>query len=74
MMGSKHRVLFQNADHNINMGVIFNDPDIELYDVYWYIVLAELMETSLERNEGLIEVDHELNTNSCYVELLRNSE
>ena len=74
MMGSKHRVLFQNADHNINMGVIFNDPDIELYDVYWYIVLAELMETSLERNEGLIEVDHELNTNSCYVELHRNGE
>ena len=36
--GSNHRVLFQNADVSINMGVIFNDPDIELYDIYWYLV------------------------------------
>ena len=36
--GSNHRVLFQNADVNINMGVIFNDPDIEMYDIYWYLV------------------------------------
>ena len=72
LMGSNHRVLFQNADDNINMGVIFNDPDIELYDIYWYIVLAELMERSLNRNEGLITVDRKLNTKSCYVELHRN--
>ena len=74
LMGSNHRVLFQNADDNINMGVIFNDPDIELYDIYWYIVLAELMERSLNRNEGLITVDRKLNTKSCYVELHRNGE
>ena len=74
MKGSKHRVLFQNADNNINMGVIFNDPDIELYDIYWYIVLAEMMERSLTKNEGLITVDRELNTKSCYVELHRNGE
>ena len=72
MKGSKHRVLFQNVDDNINMGVIFNDPDIELYDIYWYIVLAEFMERSLDDNEGLITVDQKLNTKSCYVELHRN--
>ena len=38
IVGSNHRVLFQNADVSINMGVIFNDPDIELYDIYWYLV------------------------------------
>ena len=74
MPGSNHRVLFQNADDNINMGVIFNDPDIELYDIYWYIVLAEFMERSLADNEGLITVDQKLNTKSCYVELHRNGE
>ena len=70
----KHRVLFQNADENINMGAIFNDPDIELSDIYWYIALAEMMETSLAKNEGLITVDQKLNTKSCYVELHRNDE
>ena len=74
MKGSKHRVLFQNVDDNINMGVIFTDPDIELYDIYWYIVLAEMMERSLTKNEGLITVDKKLNTKSCYVELHRNGE
>ena len=72
MKGSNHRVLFQNADENINMGIIFNDPDLELSDVYWYYNLAELMEDSLDRKEGLITVDRELNTKSCYVELHRN--
>ena len=74
MKGSKHRVLFQNADDNINMGVVFNDPDLELYDVYWYITLAQLMEKSLARNEGLITIDRKLNTKSCYVELHRDGE
>ena len=74
MKGSKHRVLFQNADENINMGVIFNDPDLELFDVYWYLALAEKMEISLTKNEGLITVDRKLNTMSCYVELHRNGE
>ena len=64
--------MFQNADDNINMGVIFNDPDIELNDIYWYIALAEMMETSLTKNEGLVTVDQKLKTKSCYVELHRN--
>ena len=72
MKGSNYRVLFQNAEENINMGIIFNDPDLELSDVYWYYNLAELMEDSLDRKEGLITVDRELNTKSCYVELHRN--
>ena len=72
MKGSKHRVLFQNADDNINMGVIFNDPDLELSDVYWYMNLAQMIETSLAKNEGLITIDRKLNTTSCYVELHRN--
>ena len=74
MKGSKHRVLFQNADETINMGVIFNDPDLELSDIYWYIILAQLMEKSLAKNEGLITIDRKLNTKSCYVELHRNGE
>ena len=72
MKGSNHRVLFQNADENINMGIIFNDPDLELSDVHWYILLAETMEKSLIKNEGLITVNRKLNTKSCYVELHRN--
>ena len=71
MPGSNHRVLFQNADNNINMGVIFNDPDLELDDIYWYMVLAEDMGASLKNGEGLITVDKKLNTKSCYVELHR---
>ena len=74
MAGSKHRVLFQNADDNINMGVIFNDPDLELDDIYWYMVLAEEMRSALKKGGGLITVDKELNTQSCYVELHRKSE
>ena len=73
-MGSKHRVLFQNADDSINMGVVFNDPDLELDDIYWYVVLDELMKISLQKNEGLVTVDQTLNTRSCYVELHRQSE
>ena len=57
MKGSKHQVLFRNADVNINMGVIFNDPDLGLSDFYWYLTLAEMMEKSLQENEGLITVD-----------------
>ena len=30
LKGSDHRVLFQNAEGNINMGVLFNDPDVDL--------------------------------------------
>ena len=72
MPGSNHRVLFQNADNNINMGVIFNDPDLELDDIYWYMVLAEDMGASLKNGEGLITLDKKMNTKSCYVELHRD--
>ena len=39
------------------MGVIFTDPDLDLSDVYWYMVLAEEMDSHLWRNEGLITLD-----------------
>ena len=32
LKGSKAGVLFQNAEGNINMGVWFDDPDIEMED------------------------------------------
>ena len=72
LKGTKHRVLFQNADGNINMGVCFNNPDIENYDLFWFTVLAKMMEHSLKQNQGLISVDRKLKTKSCYVELHRN--
>ena len=71
MTGSNHRVLFQNAEGNINMGIFFNDPDVEVDEIYWYSVMAYAMFESLGRNEGLISVDEELKTHSCYVELHR---
>ena len=67
-------VLFQNADLSINMGVWFDDPDIEMDDIYWYDTLAREIECSLRKNEGLISIDREYNTKSCYVELHRNGE
>ena len=67
-------VLFQNAAGNINMGVWFDDPDIELEDIYWYNILAIVINESLMKNEGLISVDREYKTKSCYVELHRNGE
>ena len=77
LKGTRHRVLFQNGDGNINMGVFFNDPDIELKDIYFYNTLAQEMYLSLASDEGLISIDHKLNemnelTRSCYVELHRN--
>ena len=53
------------------MGIFFNDPDVDLDEIYWYNELAEAMNVSLQRNDGLISVDEELNTRSCYVELHR---
>ena len=53
------------------MGVFFNDPDVDLSEIYFYNTLAEVMDESLRRNEGLISIDEELNTRSCYVELHR---
>ena len=56
------------------MGVWFDDPDIEMEDIYWYNILADQIKKSLNKNEGLISVDREYKTKSCYVELHRNGE
>ena len=54
------------------MGVFFNDPDVDLDEIFWYNELAEAINASLLRNDGLISIDEEVNTASCYVELHRN--
>ena len=75
MVGTKHRVLFQNAEGNINMGVMFNDPNVELGDFYWYNALAEQLEKCLierRNNEELVSYAKKRGTLSCYVELQRN--
>ena len=64
-------MFFQNGEGNINVGVFFNDPDVELDDIFWYNTLAGAIYASLQQNEGLISVDEKLNTCSCYVELHR---
>ena len=56
------------------MGVWFDDPDIEMEDIYWYNILAMEIKESLRKNERLISVDREYKTESCYVELHRNGE
>ena len=71
LKGSDHRVLFQNAEGNINMGLLFNDPDVDWDEIHWYNVLLMPMIDSFKANEGLIVFDEELNTYSCYVELHR---
>ena len=81
LKGSNDRVFFQNAEGNINMGVLFNDPDVEMEDIYWFNALAIAIDESLYENEGLISIESikqldstekELKTYSCYVELHRN--
>ena len=82
MVGTNHRVLFQNAEGNINMGVMFNDPNVEFGDFYWYNNLAEQMQKcwmakkcslgSTKKNEELVSYDKKRNIFSCYVELHRN--
>ena len=79
MKGSDHRVFFQNAEGNIHMGVLFNDPDVELDDIFWYNALAIAMEDSLLERKGLVTVQtiklhntgRELKTYSCFAELHR---
>ena len=65
------RVLFQSADGRINMGVCFNDPNVKIYDIFWFNEVAKDMTLSLVDNEGLVSIDEELQTKSCYVELQR---
>ena len=73
LKGSDHRVLFQNAEGNINMGVFFNNPDVDLDDIHWYnVLLLHMVQfNSIDPSTGLIAFDEELNTHSCYVELHR---
>ena len=73
MKGQDHRVLFQNADGNINMGFLFDDPRNKTLEIYWMQLIGLLMEESLKKNEGLVEVNHQSQTQSCYIELHRNS-
>ena len=69
---ASNRVLFQNAEANINMGVWFNDPDVEMDDICWYNLLAKTIYNTKLTNPELISVDHKLGAISCYVELHRN--
>ena len=71
LIGSDHRVLFQNAEGNINMGVLFNDPNVDLDDICWYNLLSIHIIDAMGKNEELITFDKESNTPSCYVELHR---
>ena len=72
MKGTNDRVLFQSADGCINMGVCFNDPDVELYNIFWLHEIAKEIARSSHANKGLISIDRKLQTRSCYVELQRN--
>ena len=72
LKGSNHRVLFQNSEGNINMGVYFNDPDVEWSDIHWYNTLGEdIVRYKKISDNGLISYDKELDAYSCYVELHR---
>ena len=69
LKNANNGVLFQNADGNINMGVWFDDPDITFDDLYWYNILANQIKSSLYKNDGLISIDENLRTKSCFAEL-----
>ena len=51
------------------MCIFFDDPDVDLDEIFWYNELAYNL--SLQENQGLISIDEKLNTRSCYVELHR---
>ena len=74
LKGTSGGVLFENANRDINMGVWFDDPDIEMNDIYFYNLLAQQMDASQLLNEGLVTKNKKYNTKSCYVELHRNGE
>ena len=68
------RVLFQNAEGNINAGVCFHDPDIGLQELSWFNILAEQMARTLKDQplDGeLIILDEESGLMSCFAELQR---
>ena len=54
------------------MGVCFDDPDLEMGDIFWYNQLAKKMQASAFSYDGLLSSDAESGTLSCYVELHRN--
>ena len=69
----EYRVLFQNSEGNINMGVWFNDPDLETDDLIWYNILAsEIYKNKIESKE-CFSTDEKFGTGSCYAELHRYS-
>ena len=66
------RVLFQNADGNINAGIFLRDLDIEYSeDFYWFHLLAERMFRTLKNNTELTYLNEESITLSFYAELHR---
>lgn len=57
------------------MGVWFDNPNIEIGDIFWYNILAQEMSSMRStNNRRFISIDQEYNTKSCYVELHRNGE
>ena len=54
------------------MGVVFNDPDVEWSDIYWYNTLAEEIEEYIEMCDNeLISFDEKLEAYSCCVQIHR---
>ena len=55
------------------MGFLFDDRPNKIPERYLMQHIGLLMQESLRLNEGLVEVNYRLKTQSCYVELHRNS-
>ena len=72
LKGSKHKILFQNAEADINMGFLFNNPRIQEADIYWFQIFGIAIQESIDKNDGLVSIDKIWKTKSCYVELHRN--
>ena len=72
LKGSNHKVLFQNSEGSINLGFMFDNPSVQMTDIYWIHIIGSIIEHSLHQNDGLITVDSRHKTKSCYVELHRN--
>ena len=47
-------MFFQNAEGDINMGVLFNDPDVDYDDIYWYFIFAGQMHESIGQSFKMI--------------------
>ena len=54
------------------MGFLFDDPRNTMLEIYLIQFIGQLMAESLKQNEGLVEVNDQLKTQSCYLELHRN--